>query len=57
MTMISDRHLDPPDDCDACEEYHVYRNGLCWKCWTEAQEIKGQEREESRRLTKMEEES
>ena len=57
MNTISDRHLDPPDDCEACEEYHVYRNGLCWRCWTEAQEIKGQEREESRRLTKMEEES
>ena len=56
MNMISDRHLDPPDDCEACEEYHVFRDGLCWMCWTETQEIKFQEREESRRLTKMEEE-
>ncbi len=33
--MISDRHLDPLDDCEACEEYHVYRNGLCWRCENE----------------------
>jgi predicted amidophosphoribosyltransferase len=36
--MISDNHLNPPEPCSACEKYYAYQDGLCWECWTEAQE-------------------
>lgn len=51
---MSDRHLNPPDDCRACEEYHVYKDGLCWQCYQDAQEIRAIEREERRMIERME---
>jgi uncharacterized OB-fold protein len=55
--MIHDQHLEPPDDCEACDEYYVYKDGLCWRCWQEAKEDREIAREERRILTRMEEES
>lgn len=51
---LSDRHLDPPEDCSACEEYYSYKDGLCYECWYAAQEDKAVEKYERRQLEEME---
>lgn len=30
--MLHDHHELPPQECEVCGIYKVYRNGLCWRC-------------------------
>ena len=52
--MTSDSHLNPPDECEACEEYYAYKGGLCWRCWHEREEELAIARNEQRELERME---
>lgn len=52
--MIHDKHLNPPEPCSACDKYYEYKDGLCWECWHEAQEIRAIDKYEERQLQEME---
>ena len=33
-----------PEPCQACDDYYAYKDGLCWECYTEAQEVMAEEK-------------
>jgi hypothetical protein len=46
--------FDPTELCECCEEYNQYRNGLCWNCWIDGQERRGEERHDRRVIERQE---
>lgn len=46
--------FDPPELCECCEEYNKYRNGLCWNCWIDEDELRAEERHDRRVIERQE---
>ncbi len=46
--------FEPPELCESCEERYQYRNGLCWNCWIDGQERRGEERHDRRVIERQE---
>lgn len=45
---------DPPELCECCEEYYQYRNGLCFNCWIDGQDRRGEERHDRNVIERQE---
>lgn len=52
--MINHVGFEPPELCERCEESYQYRNGLCWNCWIDGQERRGEERHDRRVIERQE---
>ena len=52
--MINHVGFEPPELCECCEESYQYRNGLCWNCWIDEDELRAEERHDRRVIERQE---
>lgn len=51
--MSQGERLESPAYCENCDEYHVYKSSLCWKCYTESKEDAAIAKQEDKELSAL----
>lgn len=54
--LIMKEHVgfNPPELCECCDEDYQYRNGLCFDCWIDGKDRRGEERHDCNVIERQE---